>query len=134
MHHRKFMFLDHSTVRHTMLTLLFLFAVSLLPLSISIWIPHPGTSAGIVVYYVNFALIAVTLLISWFDAQWSGLLLGPAPELQRAKFRFIGIAVGATAGAITSWFHPPSAGIVVIAGVVLTRLIGKRSHPHEASA
>ena len=74
LHHRKFALLRHTNGLHSALTLAFLFSVTLLPLSISIYLQAMGTSRGQALYFGNFAFIALTLLASWLYARRAGLI------------------------------------------------------------
>src|SRR5882757_9028538 len=73
LHHRKFSLLRHTDGAHTALTLTFLFAVTLLPLSISIYLRATPTGLAQTLYFGNFGLIAITLLASWLYARQAGL-------------------------------------------------------------
>jgi uncharacterized membrane protein len=73
LHHRNFTLLVHTNGPHTALTLAFLFAVTLLPLSVSIFLKARFSSLGQAVYFGNTAFIALTLLTSWLYANRAGL-------------------------------------------------------------
>jgi uncharacterized membrane protein len=133
-HHRKFMLISRTTIRHTFLTLAFLFAVSLLPLSISLWVPRLGRGPAILIYYANFALIALTLLISWFDALQSRLVSGEPAAVNTATVRITSIATGAVLGAIVAWFDVSAAGFAVIIGILGGRRLMKYALRHRIAA
>ena len=73
LHHRKFQLLRHTNTPHTALTLAFLFMVTLLPISISLFLHAKDSGLAKTVYFGNFTLIALTLLISWLYARKAGL-------------------------------------------------------------
>jgi uncharacterized membrane protein len=73
LHHRKFALLRHTDGLHSALTLAFLFAVTLLPLSISIFLRSRPQGIAQALYFGNFALISLTLLASWLYACHAGL-------------------------------------------------------------
>lgn len=126
--HRKFTLISHSTLRHTWLTLLFLFFVSLLPFSVSMWMRNIGHVPGLILYFGNMMLVATSLLIGWLDAQWSGLVI----EMPRAKrraltFRMASMAVGcAAAVAVTVFNAPEYAPIALLLAVGVTRVLTRR--------
>jgi len=74
LHHRKFAMLRHTNPVHTGLTLAFLFTVTLLPVSVSIFLHAMSSYLAQTVYYGNFTLIALPLLLSWLYAQRAGLV------------------------------------------------------------
>ena len=74
LHRRKFSMLRHTNPVHTGLTLAFLFAVTLLPVSVSIFLRAMSSYLAQTVYYGNFTLIALPLLLSWLYAQRAGLV------------------------------------------------------------
>ena len=120
--HRKFSLLSHTTLRHTWLTLAFLFAVTLLPLSISIWIPHLGRKPGILLYYANFAFIALTLLAGWIDALMTKLVNGDPALVRKLTQRLILLAVSAVAGAAVTVVDVQYGGIATALVLVFGRL------------
>ena len=84
LHHRKFALLRHTNTVHTTLSLIFLFTVTLLPVSVSIYLHAKTSYLAQAVYYGNFTLIALPLLLSWLYARSAGLV-DPAqpPEITR---------------------------------------------------
>jgi len=74
LHHRKFALLRHTNTVHTSLSLAFLFTVTLLPVSVSIFLHAMSNHLAQTVYYGNFTLIALPLLLSWLYAQRAGLV------------------------------------------------------------
>jgi len=73
LHHRKFSLLRQTDGPHTVLTLTFLFAVTLLPLSVSIYLKTKTVGLAQAVFFGNSAFIALTLLASWLYAKRRGL-------------------------------------------------------------
>lgn len=88
LHHRKFMLLRHTDGLHTALTLAFLFAITLLPLSVSIYLKALSSPLAQAVYFGNFVFIALALLASWLYAKHAGLAeLATSPPLAAALTR-----------------------------------------------
>ena len=73
LHHRKFLLLRLTDTPHTALTFLFLFGVSLLPFSLSIFLASMNSTIAEALYFANFTLIAAALLGGWIYAQRAGL-------------------------------------------------------------
>jgi uncharacterized membrane protein len=104
-HHRKFALLRHTNGLHSALTLAFLFAVTLLPLSVSIYLKSMGTSRGQSLYFGNFTLISLVLLASWLYARHAGLTDPAAPPRSIAALTrrmIVSSSLGVIACA-TSW-------------------------------
>ena len=115
--HRKFLLLTHTTLRHAWLTLLFLFWITLLPFSISVWVRTISHPAGLFVYYANMALIGGSLLAGWLDARWSGLVLPDVgPAATRLTYRIGAMTAAFVVAAAVSWF---SADLAVVAFMVI---------------
>lgn len=105
LHHRKFSLIRHTNGGHTALTLAFLFAVTLLPLSISIYLRSTPVGLGQALYFGNFALIAVTLLASWLYARRAGLtdsVIGPEVTAGLTRRMAIMSALGVVA-CVSAW-------------------------------
>ena len=79
LHHRKFLLLRLTDTPHTALTFAFLFGVSLLPFSLSIFLASMNSSIAEALYFANFTFIAATLLAGWVYAQQAGLTLVDYP-------------------------------------------------------
>ncbi len=84
LHHRKFAMLRHTNSLHTALTLGFLFTVTLLPVSVSIYLRAKANGLAGVVYFGNFTLIALILLVGWIYAQRVGLVDAARPAKESA--------------------------------------------------
>ena len=107
LHHRKFQLLRHTNPKHSALTLAFLFAVTLLPISISVYLHAKASGLAQAVYFGNFTLIAIMLLASWLYARRAGLVdTGVSPGVSGKLTRRITMmtAIGATA-TIASYYH-----------------------------
>ena len=91
LHHRKFALLRHTNPVHTGLTLAFLFPVTLLPVSVSIFLHARSSYAAEAVYLGNFTLIIFLLLLSWLYARHFGLVdpAQPADTVRRLTRRMI---------------------------------------------
>ena len=83
LHHRKFSLLRSTNPVHTGLTLVFLFTVTLLPVSVSIYLHAKSSNLARAVYFGNFTLIALPLLLSWLYALRSGLVDPTQPDPAR---------------------------------------------------
>ena len=79
LHHRKFLLLSQTDTPHTALTFTFLFGVSLLPFSLSIFLASMNSSLAEALYFANFTFIAATLLAGWLYAQNAGLTVTDVP-------------------------------------------------------
>ena len=107
LHHRKFSLLRHTNPMHTGLTLCFLFTVTLLPISVSIFLHAKASGLAQAVYFGNFTLIALPLLLSWLYARRAGLAdpadpTGMGAKLTRRIVTTTLMGLLATAGA---YFH-----------------------------
>jgi uncharacterized membrane protein len=128
--HRKFLLLTHTTMRHAWLTLLFLFWVTLLPFSISVWMRTISHPAGLFVYYANMALIGGSLLAGWLDARWSGLVLADrGPEVTRLTSRIGAMTAGFAVAAAVSWFSADLAVVALMIVIVASRLVTRKFVP-----
>src|ERR1019366_3639880 len=88
LHHRKFALLRHTDGPHTAFTLAFLFGITLLPLSVSIYLKALSSGLAQAVYFGNFAFIALALLTSWLYAKHAGLAdLASSPQIAAALTR-----------------------------------------------
>ena len=86
LHHRKFLLLRLTDAIHTFLTFAFLFGVSLLPFTLSIYLASMKSTVAEALYFADFTLIAATLLVGWFYAQRNGLR---DPDLPAAPGRVL---------------------------------------------
>lgn len=104
LHHRKFALLRHTNPVHTSLSLAFLFTVTLLPVSVSIYLHAKSSGLAQAVYFANFTLIAFPLLLSWLYARRAGLVDATQPaavvgDLTRRMAAMTAIGLIATAAA-----------------------------------
>jgi len=128
--HRKFLLIGHSTLRHTWLTLVFLFWVSLLPFTVSLWVRTMSQPAGLTLYYANMALIAASLLVGWLDACHSGLATeAPAAARTRLTFRIGAMTAGCVGATLASFVYPPFSSVVLLVIVVFARVLARRVAP-----
>lgn len=135
--HRKFSFLAHTTVRHTVWTLAFLFGISLIPFSVSIYLRSMQSGAASCVYFANFTFIAAVLLGGWLDAQRSRLLETKVNKATRDRFtqRLVGMTLAMAIGSVVAYFQPGYAGaalaiiIVAIGRLTKTPEPAQQAHP-----
>lgn len=80
LHHRKFLLLHLTDTNHTTLTFIFLFGVTLLPFSLSIFLSSMNSNIAEALYFANFTFIAAILLAGWLYAQKAGLAVHDLPE------------------------------------------------------
>jgi uncharacterized membrane protein len=106
LHHRKFLLLRLTDTPHTALTFAFLFGVSLLPFSLSIFLSSMNSSIAEALYFANFTLIAATLLAGWLYAQKTGLTVTDVPP-QTGKAltqRMTLMTISGLIGTVASYF------------------------------
>ncbi len=129
LHHRKFSLLRHTNPLHTGLTLAFLFSVTLLPVSISIYLKAKSSPLAQAIYFGNFTLIALPLLLSWRYAQRAGLV---DPERAAAVqsgltgriLALTGVGIIAT---LASYFEKPL--LFLLVAVILVIRLKQRFRP-----
>lgn len=129
LHHRKFTLLRHTDAVHSGLSLAFLFSVALLPISISIYLKAVGSGLARAVYFGNFTLIALPLLLSWLYAQRFGLV-DPA-RAAAAQAGLTGKVVAMTAiglvATLASYFEKPI--LFWLVAVILVIRLKQRFRP-----
>ena len=134
--HRKFSFLTHTTVRHTVWTLAFLFGISLIPFSVSIYLRSMQSGVASCAYFGNFTFIAAVLLGGWLDAQRSKLIASTATKATRDRFtqRLAGMTLAMAIGSVVAYFQPGYAGaalalvIVTIGRLTKTPPLARQAH------
>ena len=106
LHHRKFALVRHTDGPHTAFTLAFLFAITLLPLSVSIYLKALSSNHAQTVYFGNFAFIALALLTSWLYAKHAGLAdLATSPQIAATLTRrMTALCVLGLIACASSWF------------------------------
>lgn len=123
---RKFALLTQTSARQALLTLVFLFCVTLLPVSVSILIRSAtGEGAPTVIYYGNVLLIALALLLAWTDARRGEPTLAHQtnPEADRLTRRIVALVAGSALAATIGYFFPDTAPCVLLGVVLLGRAI-----------
>ena len=129
LHHRKFALLRHTNTLHTGLTLAFLFTVTLLPVSVSIYLKAKMNSLALVIYFGNFTLIALPLLASWLYAQRSGLVDPARPAAAQASLtgRIVAMTAIGIVATLASYFEKPL--LFLLAAVILVIRLKQRFRP-----
>jgi uncharacterized membrane protein len=113
--------LTHTTVRHAWLTLLFLFWVTLLPLTFAV---GTHTFTGLIIYLGNMSLIALSLLIGWLDARWSRLIADENLRLHTAlTLRISTLAAGCAAAMLATVFTPDWGWTAIVAIALPGRIV-----------
>jgi uncharacterized membrane protein len=123
LHHRKFALLRHTNNLHSSLTLAFLFAVTLLPVSISIYLHAKSSGLARAVYFANFTLIALSLLVSWLYAQRAGLAeTAPPADLRRQLTRRMAAMTGmGVIATVACYFNLPFLIMLALPVVIYLR-------------
>ncbi len=121
LHHRKFSLLRSTNPVHTGLTLVFLFAVTLLPVSVSIYLHAKSSNLARAVYFGNFTLIAMPLLLSWLYALRSGLVDPTQPDSARRQLtgRAISLTALGVIATVSSYIGLPVLLIIAVPVIVL---------------
>jgi len=124
---RKFSLLTHTTVRHAVWTFAFLFGVSLMPFSVSVYLRSMLSGAANVVYFANFAFIAAMLLGGWLDARRAGLVAATvdAATVRQLTRRLTAIVVGTVVATAVAYFQPSFAGFAFVIVVLALRRFTK---------
>ncbi len=123
LHHRKFAVLRGTNPVHSGLTLTFLFTVTLLPVSVSLFLHAKASDLARAVYFCNFTLIAATLFASWFFAQRAGLVDPAQPddvsrELTRRCLAMTTVGIVAT---VASLVGMPSLWLLAVPVIAFSR-------------
>lgn len=125
--HRKFQLLAHTTVRHAWLTLAFLFWITLLPFTLSVWIRTMNQGAGLVLFFAHLTLVAATLFAGWIEARRSGLVVAEsAGPSKLIGYRIGSMVVGCICATFVSIFWPPLAAPAMALPVVVGRVLSSR--------
>ncbi len=95
LHHREFALLRHTNGVHIVLSLIVLFTVTLLPVSVSIYLHASTNYLAQTLWLGNFTLIALPLLLSWLYARRAGLVDAsrPAEIAQRLTLRLLAVTL-----------------------------------------
>jgi uncharacterized membrane protein len=102
-----------TTSRHAWLTLIFLFWVTLLPLSFT---TVSLNFTGLEIYLGNMTLIASFLVLSGIDARYSGLIpIEQMPKYRVLSIRLGALAVGCALSTVASIFAPDYGWMVLLA-------------------
>ena len=116
LHHRKFALLRHTNAVYTALSLVFLFTVTLLPVSVSIYLHAKTSYLAQTVYYGNFTLIALPLLLSWLYARRAGLVDSTqSPDImRRLTMRMLAVTSLGVIATIASYVGKPFVLFLVV--------------------
>lgn len=130
---RKFALLTHTTIRHAIWTLAFLFGVTLMPFSASLYLRSMQSGVACGFYFATFAFIAAMLLGAWLDARRSGLVNATTDPAVVSRFthRLVGIALANAVGAVVAYFQPTYGAVALVLAVALARGL-MRSRPRPA--
>lgn len=131
LHHRKFALLRHTNPMHTALTLLFLFTVTLLPVSISIYLHAKSSYLARAVYFGNFTMIALSLLLSWLYAQRAGLVdeVQPAATKSKLTLRIAAMTAIGVIATVTYYLEAPYLFFLAIPVIFYIRFKSKPRVP-----
>jgi len=131
LHHRKFAMLRHTNSVHTGLSLFFLFTVTLLPVSISIYLHAKATGLAQAVYFGNFTLIALPLLLSWLYALRAGLVdpAQPAATTRNLTRRMASLTLVGLIATVSSYFHLQYLFLLILPVILYLRLAARKSVP-----
>jgi uncharacterized membrane protein len=123
LHHRKFALLRNTNPVHTGLTLVFLFTVTLLPVSVSIYLHAKSSSLARAVYFGNFTLIAVSLLVSWLYARRAGLVDPAQPDalVRRLTLRMVAIAAMGVIATVSSYVDMTGLYLLAVPIIIFLR-------------
>lgn len=105
LHHREFALLRHTNSVHITLSLIVLFTVTLLPVSVSIYLHASTNYLAQTLYIGNFTLIALPLLVSWLYARRAGLVDASRPALlvQRLTRRLLAMTLMGVIATLAFW-------------------------------
>lgn len=128
LHHRKFQLLRHTNALHTALTLVFLFFITLLPLSVSLYLHARTSGLAQAVYFGNFTAIAFMLLASWIYAARAGLTDPEAKPAARKTLttRMVSLALLGTISTAASYTQWPYLVILFVPVVLYLRFHRRR--------
>jgi len=126
---RKFAFITHTNVRHATWTFAFLFGITLMPFSVSIYLRAMSSGAANLVYFGNFTFIAAMLVGAWLDARHTGLVDAAAnpTALRQFTVKLVGMTLANGAAAIVAYFRPALAAPALVIIVVGARFLRKRA-------
>ena len=129
-HHCWLGFLRQAARRTFWYNSFFLFAITLLPFSVSALLANGGTATGAVLYYGNMVLIPLALALCWLHARRQQLLTVTAPPTVVRRFtgQCWAFMAGGVAGVIIARFSPQLAGFIYILPVVVFRIWARRQH------
>ena len=123
LHHRKFALLRHTNAVHTTLSLVFLFTVTLLPVSVSIYLHAKSSYLAQTIYYGNFTLIALPLLLSWLYARRAGLVdaTQPAETVRRLTMRMFAVTLLGVIATVASYIGQPYVLFLIVPVILYLR-------------
>lgn len=129
--HRALLLTARTTLRHTWFGLGFLFFITLMPFTVSVFINAVGTGGAVSLYFANLFFAAAFLLASWHDARRQGLL---APDADPAAItqlttRIAGMTVACLGAGIAGFFLPQFATLGFIVGLALVRALRRNASP-----
>jgi uncharacterized membrane protein len=122
--HRQLAMTQRSNAQHTTANLVFLFFVTLLPFSVTVYTRSAETHRiGTAVYFLNVGLIGSSLLASWLVARRAGLVMDTVPLRRQRAFthRLVAMSLGLLAGAAIAlqWPEFAAMGIVVVMAPII---------------
>ena len=126
---RKFAFLTHTNIRHAAWTFAFLFGVTLMPFSVSIYLRAMNSGAANLIYFGNFTFIAAMLVGAWFDARRTGLVNAATDPIAIHQFtiKLVGMTLANAAGAAVAYFQPTLAAPALVVIALVARFLKKRA-------
>lgn len=132
LHHQVLALLHRINGLFVTLTLAFLLAMSLLPFSVSLFMHAPGTAACTAVYYGNFALVGLTLLVSWLYARTAGLVGHSSVATRSLTYRLTSVTLAGVAATLGGYFISYLTGTLLF--VVVGGIGGRLRRRLEATA
>lgn len=113
----------------------FLFAVTLLPFSVSILIKAHGTSAALLCYFANLGLMGAMLALGWRHAHAAGFISPQADPAAVGGFQRLsqGFVLAAVLGGVMAFIAPFLAGLAYALPFILL-IRGQRKATAPAAA
>jgi uncharacterized membrane protein len=128
--HRQLAMTQRSNAQHTAANLVFLFFITLLPFSVTVYTRSAAShNIGMSIYFLNIALIGCSLLASWIIARRMGLVLESLPTRRVRAFthRLLGMSLGLLAGAAVASIRGEVAVFAIFAVMVPITIWSKRT-------
>jgi uncharacterized membrane protein len=127
-HHRKFSLVRHVNGAFASLTLAFLFTLSLLPLSVAIYTKSLSNHLTLALFYGNFALMAVIMMITWIYARAANLVRPDAPprEIKRTTVAIGMLCIFGIVISVGGFFSLTYAQYLVVPIAIVSRVWQRR--------